>query len=534
MSANTAAVASTASVNGSSWRQRLGQWLADFPNPIVVKELRQAVRGWTALALFLLYLVVQLIVIGVMLMIVADRLWSEEPLGVPVFLAVQVQLVIVTVGLLPLYAGTRLFLERSDVQLDLMFITPLRPVWLVLGKLLATLVLGLLFFSASAPVMTMAYFLRGLDLVRAALLLGLDVVAMLAAVQAALFIAAIPGTRADTALFGVGLVFGLLITVGWLIDCSVEVFSSPHRDELPIVLATTALSQIAVFLLLFTATHALLSPPPSNRLLLFKVMLLVVPIAFWPATLILGELVQRWLLDPRLYPLVIPKEPILWLMMLTGAGWLAWCLATSERLEWNPRLLAQVPRQRWLRVLVFPFYTGAANGLVFACLLTGLSWLLRLALAIWLKMSAFATDPLAILQGLVTSEGIALVADAYVIAYALTALWLRRRLEWRRGKVLPGWVILLLMVGLVACASLLVAIVGPLLRWPERFLRFAFVFTPFPILETCGVPLLFPHEREETYQASTALLVVWLAIVVPATLYWWLPLVRRFAPPPRQ
>jgi hypothetical protein len=138
---------------------------------IVVKELRQAVRGWTALVMFLLYLVVQLVVVGIILMSVAEQIWTESPVGAQVFLAVQIQLAITIVGLLPLYAGTRLFLERSDVNLDLMFITPLRPVWLVLGKLLAALVLGLLFFSASRTGDDHGLFSAGLDLFYAGILL---------------------------------------------------------------------------------------------------------------------------------------------------------------------------------------------------------------------------------------------------------------------------------------------------------------------------------------------------------------------------
>jgi len=517
--------------------RRLGEWLADWPNPIVVKELRQAVRGWTALVMFLLYLVVQLVVVGIILMSVAEQIWTESPVGAQVFLAVQIQLAITIVGLLPLYAGTRLFLERSDVNLDLMFITPLRPVWLVLGKLLAALVLGLLFFSASAPVMTMAYFLRGLDLFYAGILLGLDVLAMMTAVQAALFVAAIPAPRPFAVLLGLGVVFGLLFGVGMLTGSSVAIFAAGPGlfDPVGVIVVSSfvALTLVAGFILLFTATHALLSPPPSNRLMPFKIMLLAVPIGYWIAVLALVELFSS------LFGPTSSSEYLELIQMMERTiavtGWLAWCIAVSERLEWNRRVLAQVPRTRWLRVLAFPFYTGAANGLTLALVLTVFSLLTRRFIGFWLSWTgtsarlfySYASDTW------LEWEFIAFMADCYVIAYALTALTLRRYLEWQRGKLVPGWVLLLLEVGLIAFASLLVAVVLALLRVPEGLLAFAFVFTPYAVFEALGMEVLYRHERWDVYVFSTILVLIWLAIVGSVTFYWWWGKVRRFAPPPK-
>ena len=520
-----------------SFLRRLGEWLADWPNPIVVKELRQAVRGWTALVMFLLYLVVQLVVVGIMLMSVAEQVWSESPVGTEVFLAVQIQLAVTLVGLLPLYAGARLFLERSDVNLDLMFITPLRPVWLVLGKLLAAAVLGLLFFSASAPVMTMAYFLRGLDLLYAGILLGLDVLAMMTAVQAALFVAAIPAPRAVAVLLGVGLIFGLIFGVGMLASGSVAMFTAVAPEIVIGISSWVALTLVAGFVLLFTATHALLSPPPSNRLMPFKIMLLAVPVVYWIVAGALLELFSR-LFGPHVPPVDIDE----YLMLvhfaertLTLAGWLAWGIAVSERLDWNRRVLAQLPRSRWLRVLAFPFYTGAANGLMLALVLTIFSLLTRRSLGIWFSWSGSISRPFySDIHGTWSEwEYSAFLADGYVIAYALTALTLRRYLEWQRGKSVPGWILLLLEVGLIAFASLLLAVVLALLRVPEPMLTYAFVLTPYPLFEALGIDVLYWHERWDVYFSSTVVVLTWLAIVGTVTFFWFGKQVRRFVPPPK-
>jgi hypothetical protein len=115
----------------------------------------------------------------------------------------------------------------------------------------------------------------------------------------------------------------------------------------------------------------------------FKIMLLAVPIGYWIAVLALVELFSS------LFGPTYSSEYLELIQMMERTiavtGWLAWCIAVSERLEWNRRVLAQVPRTRWLRVLAFPFYTGAANGLTLALVLTVFSLLTRRFIGFWLS-----------------------------------------------------------------------------------------------------------------------------------------------------
>src|SRR5205823_4778714 len=64
---------------------------------------------------------------------------------------------------IPAYTGIRLAAERSDINVDLLFISTLRPRAIVRGKFVAALVLAVLIFSACTPFMTFSYLLRGLD-----------------------------------------------------------------------------------------------------------------------------------------------------------------------------------------------------------------------------------------------------------------------------------------------------------------------------------------------------------------------------------
>lgn len=524
------------------WWRRVAEWWSDLPNPIVVKELRQAVRSWTALVMLIAYLVIQLVVVGVLLMAGGESVLAEQPMGDQVFLAAQIQLVITTVGFLPLYAGTRLFLERSDVNLDLMFITPLRPIWLVLGKLLAALVVGLLFFSASAPVMTMAYFLRGLDLVNAFILLGLDLVVMTFVVQLALFIAALPLPRSVTLIVGIGFALSLTWVVYLLCAVSYEMFFGFFRIlSEPVSVILMAVTAVFLTVFFFTATHALLSPPSSNRLFIFKWTFLLTPMLYVGIGFVIVSNMVGWLsAGTAVWEWKKAFSVLAWVVskVLTVMSWLAWCIAISERLQWGPRILAQVPRWRWLRVLVFPFYTGAANGLVFALLLTWLRWMALFAgyLAVkflWNDLSAH--DELPFVLERFRLEGwwsVDFLADGYLICYSLTAFWMRRYLEMQRGRLFPGWLLLALVVGLTSFASLVMAIVSSLMQLPE-FSSVGLVFAPLPMLESFFDLYLLRGERVIVYLMASILIPVWLGIVALPTVRWWIRQVRLFHPPPR-
>ena len=91
--------------------------------------------------------------------------------------------------------GARLAGERSDVNVDLLFISSLSPRAVLFGKLAAAGALALLIFGAAAPFMTFAYVLRGLDLPTIFLVLLADYLAVLLSTSFLLFLASIPATR---------------------------------------------------------------------------------------------------------------------------------------------------------------------------------------------------------------------------------------------------------------------------------------------------------------------------------------------------
>ena len=172
--------------------------LDDWINPIVVKELRQAVKSRMVVGILLLFLGLQLFLLGFYLL---TREFSGQAqtvdwsAGNSVFRVQQGILLWTIMILVPAYAAVRLAAERSEQNVDLMFISTLRPASIVWGKFFAAVVLAFLIFSACAPFMTFCYLLRGIDIPTIMVVLGIDLLAMVFGIMVALFLASLPGGR---------------------------------------------------------------------------------------------------------------------------------------------------------------------------------------------------------------------------------------------------------------------------------------------------------------------------------------------------
>src|SRR5690348_12129733 len=148
----------------------------DLLNPIAVKELRQAVKSRIVMSAMMLFLLIQLAILLLTLWFddqpSADLVNLEA--GRSIFQILQGFLLGTCMLLVPVYAGIRLAAEHSDTNVDLLFISTLRPRGIIAGKLQASVVLILLIFSACAPFMTFTYLLRGIDIPSIVVILSLD------------------------------------------------------------------------------------------------------------------------------------------------------------------------------------------------------------------------------------------------------------------------------------------------------------------------------------------------------------------------
>jgi hypothetical protein len=395
--------------------------LGDRLNPIVVKELRQAVRSKFVVGLLLFFLLVQVSYLGISLAVWA----SERRLDAPDFQAGRLAFGVIQGILLgtcflfiPAYTGARLAAERSDTNVDLLFITTLSPRAIIAGKVLAALVLTVLIFSACAPFMTFTYLLRGIDVPSILLVLAIDFGAVVLAVQLDVFLAVASPNRVFKVILGLLSVAGLGFAFIGLMIGTLDVLNvgggplleSPAFWPRAGVIASGAL---AVFGLLFAWSVALVSPPSANRAWGVRLCL----VAVWLGTGVFFGIAHQT--DPQERNGAIA----VWAVLMAGLFGLGMVIAVNEREHWGPRVARTIPRRRWLRGPAFLFYSGAAGGVVFSALMIGLT---GLVIWVWGQVAppqaprkGGPPDFPAVLK-MITLIGL------YSYAYALTAVLLRK------------------------------------------------------------------------------------------------------------
>jgi hypothetical protein len=212
-------------------------WIDDRLNPIVVKELRQAVKN-RAVTTALLVLLAGLMAVTVLTIyenlddksdLGTLRSWRprdsgeigtsdpEQRTGRVLVQILQPGLLTAFLVVIPLQAAIRLHLERCIGHGDLLFIAGLRASAIVRGKLLTSLVLALLVFSCCLPFLTFAYLLGGLDVLTLVMVLWIDLLAGLMTTQFALFVGAIRAPLLVKLLVGAYIMGLLLLLAGPLI-----------------------------------------------------------------------------------------------------------------------------------------------------------------------------------------------------------------------------------------------------------------------------------------------------------------------------
>src|SRR5262249_43604687 len=168
-------------LKASGFRSRI----SDAINPIVVKELRQASQSRFVTATLMILLCIQLVALGLYLLFSGETTTSFDA-GRQVFIVLLG--IVFGAGMLfvPLYTAVRLVAQRSDTQVDLLYITTIKPRRIIAGKLAAATAINVLIFSACLPFVTLTYFLRGVDLPSIFILMAVCFLVIIACAQLAI------------------------------------------------------------------------------------------------------------------------------------------------------------------------------------------------------------------------------------------------------------------------------------------------------------------------------------------------------------
>jgi hypothetical protein len=252
--------------------------------------------------------------------------------------------------------------------------------------------------------------------------------------------------------------------------------------------------------LVFALCIALISPPSANRALPVRAYVSVV----W---LLTGLGVFYWSYRQKFQPPVI-----IWLVISAIVLAVALLVAVSERDEPGRRVLRGLPRRGWLRWLAFPFYSGAANGVVWACALG----VLTLALAWgWRNMNPLFRQNGDLRSTSIFAAGLLLLVYCYALSGALL-----RRISLRRLEQKWTW--------LVSSILMMLGITVPFL------LGFLFFFSnEWWRAENAkwlvGNPFAFGSTGYDTFFGAVG--AVWAVVLTTLSLPWCWARWRRFHPP---
>lgn len=486
-------------------------WIDDAINPIVVKELRQAVRSRFVQGALLLFLI-GLFLVTLLYIMSEPHIERSFEAGGEITLFVYSTMVIACMLFVPLYTGIRLAAERSGVHTDLTFITTIRPGAIVRGKTLSAVALTVLIASVCMPFMTFTYLLRGVDLTSIFYILAIAFVAVVGVSQVAMFVAALPIGRLAKAVVGlIGMVGAAFVAAGCIAIAEDFIrgrLSAFYPDFWIIFISMLALA-VAIAVLFHLFTVALLSPPSANRSLPIRIYLTLI----WAAGGAVAVGFSRHYHE---------EDPVLvWAYGSIVLFSVAMLAAIGERRSWGPRVRRRIPRWHVLRAPALLFYTGAAGGVLWCVVIMVLTVILTPQL---LAHSGLTAGKVASCAGAVE---VMIGLGLYAFFYFMTATLIRDHLLTRWIPTACTGMIALIFAALISLLPVLVdfLLVSQSGGWYGPFLgdaKFRISLLPNPV-----------YSLQESIRIDAMPIVAGAATLIAVLAGpWWVRQVSAFRPLP--
>jgi hypothetical protein len=192
------------------------RWLdraSDRLSPIVVKEVRQIVRGRE-----FNYSVMGSLVVGLIVAFFGAATASAGTggTGQSVFTALTACLALIGIVIVPIGAFSALRNERLEQTMDLITVTSLSARKVIIGKLLAQAVKLATLFAGMAPFVATSFLLGGIDFVSIVLSLALVFFVSLWVCAAALMVSSLAKSRGMSGVLLIGGGFALVLFLGGL------------------------------------------------------------------------------------------------------------------------------------------------------------------------------------------------------------------------------------------------------------------------------------------------------------------------------
>ncbi|MEC7584607.1 MAG: ABC transporter permease [Planctomycetota bacterium] len=355
-----------------------GRW-SDLLNPILVREVQQALRG----RLFLISVAVALLFsLGLATYVAGLGAEPRPGTGRETFGTGLMGLTILVLFVVPVQAFQSMRVELREGISDQLLLSRLKPWRIITGKLAAAMVQFVLYLAVLAPVLSTTYLLRGVSVPLIALCIGF---ALLFCVTATALTIAAAAQNVSAALQPVSN-FAVLFLLGLAtLICSSWVVSGELLRELDMLLqdpefwmGVGGIVLLCVVGIVFAAMvgAALLAHSYENRSTPFRIFLLVATgLAFaW----VYGTVPVGWRFQ-AVYGTTIGV-----MVASMAFGW----FFVTEPTGLSPRQCALLPRSKLLRLAMLPLLPGRDRGLVFLLLMIG-----GLFLLFWLQLPEVTVAP---------------------------------------------------------------------------------------------------------------------------------------------
>ncbi len=419
-----------------------GRWkrLQQFDvNPVWVKDLRQASRNWSVTGTLLLMLVVfYLISLGAVIFgEVGNR--GANYLGPSIFGAIGFTTMAAAYVFIPIYVGVRTLMERISINADLQYITTMTPQKIIRGKVLSSVYLIVLFYSAAVPFLVFSYLLRGIDLPTILIAVSLTFTINVLLTMGAIVLALSPLHTVMKILAALTVGWSAISTGMWMVSLVVAggaitraLTGTGFIDEFIPVVATYLIDFTLLAGLTYQAAVAFITPTSANRSLPLRVYITVMS-----GVVILQFLLWAW----------FEEEPAFTLPILVSMGLLAilgmfFCIGGRDDL--SVRVRREIPANLLNRIPAFFFFNGTLSCLI---------WLLLLWLGTLFSVAGFHLlweqfqSQKFINQDLIPN--LYLGSSLYVLytfAYALLGVWLHRTFFPKRTPKLASLFLVLLVI----------------------------------------------------------------------------------------
>ena len=409
-------------------------------NPIIVKELRQVVRGKFFWGVLILFLGFQCVVLSLSL---ADQGSRYNNSGQETLMFLYGVLFLASFAVIPIYSGFRFSRERNEGSDELLFITTITPQTIIWGKFAAAFLVILLINSAFAPFMAMTFFLSGVDLWSTFIMILLGLVVSAAGTMFQICIGSLAREGGSMFLFRIAGLFFQVMMFFSLMSISSEMvrygldrtFSSGYLYS---SIATFVTFIVSGTYLLYHAAAAVVAPAATNRMLPVRVAATIL----WLVTLLMAG---YWAVVSSNFEVFA-----VWGFMASYVLSMACLVAISERDYVTERVAREIPAGIIKGRLAFLFFSGAAGGLAWILIMQILTF--AIVLLVTGLPGATAYSGRSILSDFVLYSG---SFYCYLLGYSLLAAFIRRVFVADHIDIRNTWVVALLTCAVFSIVPIL-------------------------------------------------------------------------------